>query len=1808
MKRPILLISLITILYPLAVHAVVWEFHNNGDTEGWFAGNQVANFGVSGDTLTFDTTGGDPFIYSPDNLNVSGSNFRYLHADIEYTSSSNQSFQVFFITTTDASWNEAKSFRFTGYIGRQTYLINIPQTLSAEGKDPNSWLGKTIRQVRFDPGSLSGCNVKIHWFGITFGSNSRGAVWDFETNGDFEGWGGFNHATNQQVTGGYLYFEFTGNDPFVQSPGDLRISGSDYPWLQADIEYYPSNNSFQMFYTTSASGEGGFAEERSIIFSAKPGRYTYLVNIPQRLAEEGKPGVWNGRTIMQIRFDTGWLYPGNIRIYYIGLRREPIPDWQFDVGGQHKQGWTAVNQISNLTVTSDALSCNTTGADPHIQVYNLHFNPSAYRYLLLRANITNYENNAPALMQTFGFPGTGGTGFVQKDYYFYPNNGYQCLLVDMGTRTSNSSWLGPTGTISSFRIDPATVNTSATFYYDYITLYDSLSWATGPYTWDFSTAGNNSLYGSNCGNWVSAKHSPYNGTSLSIASGLATVTGSATLGIENLGFIIGAPSTYRWLQIDINPTTQIPRNDFTLRFAWRKDGLRLGDDYDTARKWTIPTNIGIKRYNFLIPYTTGQPSGHTGTWDGFPHGILLQFGEGETDINSVTIDNVSILSDSQVPAPTVTAVNVSGQRIVDVTFSQQMDTSTISTSSFTISGTGKGTLSSNPYSVAYLSGHTYRLTWLAGEMRDGGDVTITVATSVKDAAGRNLTSPNSATHTGGGIKIDTPTISSVTSPPAVNTTPITISYTGASDASSGVSKVELWYKKETTGTWTYSGLSSVSAPNGSFSFSPALEGTYYFDVVVEDGAGNRSDLPTGNGRTSTMYDITVPVLGSITVPAYTNQNPVSVVYSGVVDNLSGAVSYRLYYKLGAGGVWTDVGVNLIFEGGIVDFSIPGNVEGVYYLALRAVDLAGNDTGAPVGNGLTSFMYDVTRPLNLSSVSIAPEYVNDSGLPVRVSYTGAADALSGLDYVRLWYRKGLGGVWTDTGLTLTTPDGTFNFNPPAGEGTYYLLVQPVDRAGNGRYVSGNGDGTTIYDNTPPVVGIVNTPDYASGAGVSVGYTSASDGSEGSGVLSYRLWYKLGDTGSWTEYGVPLNVSGGNITFAPPGGTNGRYYFDLRACDSAGNCSAMPSGNGQDSSLYDTVLPVNGVASSPAYSRWPVVVNYSGASDALSGLDFVRLYYKRGSGSWTATALTSSSGSGSFSFTGSQDGVYYFAVVARDKAGNTGSLPSGNGDTMTVVDTVLPTVGSLEVVNATRTLPVVVNYSGCSDNVGGSGLDLVKLWYKLGDSGVWTDSGLSSGSGSGSFNFSGVTVDGRYYFGLEVIDKCGNSTGVPTGNGLGSVLVDRTAPVLGSISLTSPTNIVPISVGYSGCVDAGVGLSLVRLWYRYGDSGEWTDSGLSSTSGSGSFNFAGVVGDGVYYFGLQALDTLGNDTGIPTGNGLGSVLVDRSAPEVTVEPMTVTDRTPELRGTVSDLSGVVELKVQVGGYEYDGVVVGEQWTALVTNPLRRGVYDVQVTATDVLGQVGVDSSVGELFVDVEDPWVTVDSLVTNDPTPLLSGEMGPAREDLEVVRVTVRVGSYEGMAELDREAGRWSMEVLEPLEEGVYDVYAEVEDSGGNMSWDTTEDELVIDLTPPELEVMGPEPSETRGEPVRYVVRYRGVSEVRLGAEDVELMVRNGEVTADVAVNRIGKADRDEEYEIVLSNFSGNGEVALHILPGTAIDEAGNIAGEYIGGYTLRVQTEFGVPIVGIGGLLVLVVVVMYASCRAVVRTEGGGSSWKNRGLR
>lgn len=133
-----------------------------------------------------------------------------------------------------------------------------------------------------------------------------------------------------------------------------------------------------------------------------------------------------------------------------------------------------------------------------------------------------------------------------------------------------------------------------------------------------------------------------------------------------------------------------------------------------------------------------------------------------------------------------------------------------------------------------------------------GDGAKTVYVQYKDTAG-NVSSGDISD----GITLDAtvPVAGTLDAAASVTEMPLDVSYTGASDAGTGLAKVELWYKKNAGGTWTDSGLSSTNADD-TFSFDSGHgysgDGTYYFKLVAQDTAGNRSAAATGAGDGSTV--------------------------------------------------------------------------------------------------------------------------------------------------------------------------------------------------------------------------------------------------------------------------------------------------------------------------------------------------------------------------------------------------------------------------------------------------------------------------------------------------------------------------------------------------------------------------------------------------------------------------------------------------------------------------------------------------------------------------------------------------------------------------------------------------------------------------------------------------------------------------------------------------------------------------------------------------------------------------------------------
>lgn len=725
------------------------------------------------------------------------------------------------------------------------------------------------------------------------------------------------------------------------------------------------------------------------------------------------------------------------------------------------------------------------------------------------------------------------------------------------------------------------------------------------------------------------------------------------------------------------------------------------------------------------------------------------------------------------------------------------------------------------------------------------------AVVASDNAGNVSPAASSSKQTTVVYDVTAPIPGTLTAPAMSNTSPVALSYSGASDAGSGLQSVTLWSRKD-AGAWASTGLSQTTA-SGTFNFAPSLgSGVYQFALVATDKAGISSATPSGTSAVQTTYDVDLPSAGTLTAPASATQTPFNISYSGAQDTLSGLKSVYLWYKKDSG-TWTQSALSSTTASGTFSFTqVSGS--GTYYFGLQSEDKAGNKSAVPSGNGLGSTAYAGSLQ---AGTATSPAYA--TAAPITVSYSGASAESGALKAVYLWYKKGATGTWTKSSLSATGASGSFNFTAVSGDATYYFATQAEDTAANVTAApTGSGSTQTILDSTAPTLGTLTAPAMSNTAPLSISYGGIADA--GSGLQSVALWAKKG-TGAWAATSLTQSAASGTFSYSPTQG-GGVYYLALVATDKAGVASPIPSGNGMAQVTYDVDPPAVGTLTAPASTtQTPIAVTYSGASDAVSGLKTVTLWYKKGTGAWTPSNQSATSASGTFSFSEvSGSATYYFALQAVDQAGNVSAAPSGSGLGSTAYTGAL-NAGTASAPAYASTAPITVSYSGAAD--GGAGLKAVYLWYKKGSGGTWTKTGQSAASSSGSFNFSAVSGDDTYYFATQVEEMTGAVTPAPTGSGTASTVYDTTPPNPGVAQAPKATNKLPVTISYSGVSDNGSGPKQVILWMKDNKGGAWTDTGLrSDVTPSGQFKVDGLAKDAKYTFFLQAEDKAGVKSPPPT----------------------------------------------------------------------------------------------------------------------------------------------------------------------------------------------------------------------------------------------------------------------------------------------------------------------------------------------------------
>lgn len=301
----------------------------------------------------------------------------------------------------------------------------------------------------------------------------------------------------------------------------------------------------------------------------------------------------------------------------------------------------------------------------------------------------------------------------------------------------------------------------------------------------------------------------------------------------------------------------------------------------------------------------------------------------------------------------------------------------------------------------------------------------------------------------------------------------------------------------------------------------------------------------------------------------------------------------------------------------------------------------------------------------------------------------------------------------------------------------------------------------------------------------------------------------------------------------------------------------------------------------------------------------------------------------------DNTYAISAVATDAAGNVTSPPASSSITL---DTTAPSVAITNPVDGAQ-VQGVIEISGTVSEA---------TSYTLSINGNVVLTGIS-GSISYPWGTSNL-ASGTYIITLSARDDASN-----VGQDSVTVTIDTTAPAVpvqtAPTDDTIGTSATITSLSWLASPDVSVPVS-----YNVQIATEPTFTNLiSSTSLFETGYNLGGLGNGSYYWRVQACDSLNNCSDWSTG---WRFTVDNLAPIVTIDESDTTDTTPVLKGTVNDPSAIVSIKVS--GITYGAVVSTipnangtYDWAADITETLSIGVHIITVFAKDTLGNNSVRS---------------------------------------------------------------------------------------------------------------------------------------------------------------------------------------------------------------------------------------------------------------
>jgi len=501
-------------------------------------------------------------------------------------------------------------------------------------------------------------------------------------------------------------------------------------------------------------------------------------------------------------------------------------------------------------------------------------------------------------------------------------------------------------------------------------------------------------------------------------------------------------------------------------------------------------------------------------------------------------------------------------------------------------------------------------------------------------------------------------------------------------------------------------------------------------------------------------------------------------------------------------------------------------------------------------------------------------------------------------------------------------------------------------------------TWTYDNDKPTSSVnAITPYWQNTNPFTVSATASDVG--GSGLKEVALYYSYSADNStgwsgWTKFGTNDTSSPYSWSFNLPSG-NGYYRFYSRAVDNESNIEDAPGAPGYDRYCgADTVKPSSEVDDLPKYwynrslGETSVTINVSSASDSLSGVKDVTLYYRYridNDSSWDSWASfgvdTAAPWSWNFNFPYG-NGHYQFYSIAEDNASNLENSPtSPDNDTECGYISLDPT-STVDPISPywQKNSPLLITGQGLDRS--GTGLKNITLYFfnstdNITWSGPWVfgvDSdpwvaiswNFNFPNGTGYYRFYSIAVDNDTPPGVE--DFTINDTGC-------GYDINKPSSQLDSISsYWQNQSDNPLTITASSVTDDLSGVQNVTLYY-YNSSdnntwhGPWNFDVDNSTPWSWSFTFPN--GTGYYRFYSGAFDMAGNledFTANDTQCGYDTTSPTSSIDTITtywkyVSPITITSSNP-----ADTISGVKDVTFYYR-YRIDNESAWDSWASFDTD---------------------------------------------------------------------------------------------------------------------------------------------------------------------------------------------------------------------------------------------------------------------------------------